>query len=39
MKNKTTLATLAALAGYSILGVSFLFSKTALNLTTPFVLL
>ena len=39
MKNKTTIATLAALAGYSIFGFSFLFSKTALNLTTPFVLL
>lgn len=39
MKNKATLATLAALAGYSIFGFSFLFSKTALNLATPFVLL
>lgn len=39
MKDKTTVATLAALAGYSIFGFSFLFSKTALNLTTPFVLL
>ena len=39
MKNKTTIATLAALVGYSIFGFSFLFSKTALNLTTPFVLL
>ena len=39
MKNKTTIATLAALTGYSIFGFSFLFSKTALNLTTPFVLL
>lgn len=39
MKNKTTLATLASLAGYSIFGFSFLFSKTALNLATPFVLL
>ena len=36
---KTTLATLAALAGYSIFGFSFLFSKIALNQATPFVLL
>ena len=37
--NKTTVATLAALAGNSIFGFSFLFSKMALDLTTPFVLL
>ena len=36
---KTTLATLAGLLGYSIFGFSFLFSKIALELTTPFVLL
>lgn len=35
----STLATLASLAGYSIFGFSFLFSKLALDLTTPFVLL
>lgn len=35
----TTRATLAGLLGYSIFGFSFLFSKTALALTTPFVLL
>lgn len=35
----TTKATLAGLLGYSIFGFSFLFSKTALDLTTPFVLL
>lgn len=37
--NKTTIATLAALAGNSIFGFSFLFSKMALDLTTPLVLL
>ena len=36
---RSTLATWAALLGYSIFGLSFLFSKLALNLTTPFVLL
>lgn len=35
----STLATLASLAGYSIFGFSFLFSKLALDMTTPFVLL
>ena len=39
MKNKTTIATLAALAGYSIFGFSFLFSKLALNQASPLVLL
>lgn len=36
---KSTLATAAALLGYGIFGFSFLFSKIALDLTTPFVLL
>ena len=36
---RSTLATLAGLLGYSIFGFSFLFSKLALELTTPFVLL
>ena len=36
---KSTLATFAGLLGYSIFGFSFLFSKIALDLTTPFVLL
>ena len=36
---KPTLATLAGLLGYSIFGFSFLFSKVALGLTTPLVLL
>ena len=36
---RSTLATLAALLGCSIFGFSFLFSKLALELTTPFVLL
>ena len=36
---KSTLASLAALLGFSIFGFSFLFSKIALELTTPFVLL
>lgn len=36
---KSTLATLAGLLGYSIFGFSFLFSKVALGLTTPLVLL
>ncbi len=36
---KQTLATLAGLLGYSIFGFSFLFSKIALGMTTPFVLL
>ena len=35
----SVLATLAGLLGYSIFGFSFLFSKIALGLTTPFVLL
>ena len=35
----STLATLASLAGYSIFGFSFLFSKLALDMTAPFVLL
>ncbi len=41
MKNKHTelLSTLATLAGHVIFGFSFLFSKQALGLTTPFVLL
>lgn len=37
--NKTTKATIAALLGHSIFGFSFLFSKIALNITSPFVLL
>jgi len=37
--NQTLKATLAGLLGYSIFGFSFLFSKIALDLTTPFVLL
>lgn len=37
--NKTIKATVAALFGYSIFGFSFLFSKSALMLTSPFVLL
>ena len=37
--SKTTLATLCGLTGYGIFGFSFLFSKIALDLTTPFVLL
>jgi len=37
--NKTTKATLAGLIGYSIFGFSFLFSKLALDMTTPFTLL
>lgn len=37
--NRSTLATWAALLGYSIFGFSFLFSKLALNLASPFVLL
>ena len=36
---RSTLATLAGLLGYSIFGFSFLFSKVALGLTTPLVLL
>lgn len=36
---KTALATAAALLGYGIFGFSFLFSKIALDMTTPFVLL
>ena len=36
---RSTLATLASLAGYSIFGFSFLFSKLALDMTSPFVLL
>ena len=36
---KTTLASFAALLGYSIFGVSFLFSKIALEQASPFVLL
>ena len=36
---KSSLAALAALLGYSIFGFSFLFSKIALDMTTPFVLL
>ncbi len=36
---KTTLSTLAALAGYSIFGFSFLFSKLALGVATPSLLL
>jgi len=36
---KQTKATLAALLGYSIFGFSFLFSKVALELVSPFVLL
>lgn len=38
MSKKTT-ASLAALATYSIFGLSFLFSKSALEVSTPFVLL
>lgn len=37
--SKQTKATLAAMLGYSILGFSFLFSKVALELASPFVLL
>lgn len=37
--NKKTLAALACLATYSIFGFSFLFSKTALSVASPFVLL
>ena len=37
--NTKTIAALAALLGYAIFGFSFLFSKIALNLTTPLVLL
>ena len=36
---RSTLATLSGLLGYSIFGFSFLFSKVALGLTTPLVLL
>ena len=36
---QTTLATLAALGGYTIFGFSFLFSKLALDVTSPFNLL
>jgi len=36
---KTTTATIAALLGYSIFGFSFLFSKLALNVAEPIVLL
>lgn len=36
---QTTLATLAALGGYTIFGFSFLFSKLALDATSPFILL
>ena len=35
----STLGVLAALAAYTIFGFSYIFSKTALALTTPFVLL
>lgn len=37
--HRSSLAVWAALLGYSIFGFSFLFSKVALSLTTPFVLL
>lgn len=37
--NHTVKATLCALLGYSIFGFSFLFSKIALDLVSPFVLL
>lgn len=37
--NKTVKASLAGLMGYGIFGFSFLFSKIALNQTTPFILL
>ena len=37
--NKTTKAILAALLGHSIFGFSFLFSKVALNIVSPYVLL
>lgn len=36
---RSTLAALAGLLGYGIFGFSFLFSKMALALTTPFILL
>lgn len=36
---QSTLAMLAALGGYAIFGFSFLFSKLALNVTSPFILL
>jgi len=39
MKNKSLAATVAALVGYSIWGFSFLFSKIALGMASPFVLL
>lgn len=37
--NKTPLAMLAGLAGFAIFGLSFLFSKVALEVASPFVLL
>lgn len=39
MKNKTTAATLCALAGNAIFGFSFMFSRIALGIATPFVML
>lgn len=39
MKNKTTAATLCALAGNAIFGFSFMFSRIALSIATPFVML
>ena len=37
--NRSTLGILTAMAAYTIFGFSYIFSKTALALTTPFVLL
>ena len=39
LMKRSALATWAALLAYSIFGFSFLFSKVALNLAAPFVLL
>ena len=39
MTNKTTAATLCALGGNAIFGFSFMFSRIALGVTTPFVML
>lgn len=39
MKEKTSIATLAALLGNSIFGFSFMFSRVALSVASPFVML
>lgn len=39
MEKKTKLATIAAMLGNSIFGFSFMFSRIALSVTTPFVML